>query len=214
MSDKRKAEEVVKDLLESFRAEDAPIVETRRTEVRTASHDFVGMATPEDMAAICSIFMSLFGTAVSSTISGYADNMLNTAWPHIRKEMLGHYGVEEKHLKLVHELIEGPIRDIAREDMHRPPSEQRVPIALEQSVDTMIQFGLAMFTLGKQQKPLNFGGFKAALYKCIMRMLAAGGIDPNKGTVSDRVRELVIETVDRFRKEEAIRKDFGEQDDG
>lgn len=202
MSDKRPASELVNELLGQF--SESPIKKAPSTGKNTVSHQtmkmpmalFEEVSTPEDVAALCSLFVSLIGTMAGSSVSSFAFTALNELWPTIAKEINGKNGVEQKHIDLVQSLIQAPLTEVGQEQTRQPEDKQKVPTTLHSLVNTLIVFGVACYTLGKQGKPIKFDtGFKQAVFDRCKVMLEAGGVLFDKGTIQRHLPDLIDELI-------------------
>ena len=206
MTNKRDPEHIVSELLAGFSEPDIKKSKTGKNVVQSEAIkmpalDFDKFANGEDVAALCSLLLSLVASAAGSTVTGYAHNILTSMWPTIAKEMVGEHGITQEHVDLITTLLKSGLKPIARDDATRPVSEQKVPVLLEKQVQSLVQFGIAMHALGKLNGPIRFqAGFKTTVLKVVNEQLAAGGVAPEKGTLPERLIEIIDGIVDAEQK--------------
>ena len=209
MTKKNDPEKLVKDLLESFQ-EDRVIPnkpQVTHQKLKASEADFSEMCNPHDLAALCSLFVSIIGTISASAMSGFAAAVADEMIPEISKDIVGER-VTERHVAFVQKLLDDPLQRIAKNDSQKPPDEQRVPIMLQTFIEGIVQFALAMHTLGRLGGDIKFGsGFDTAVYKMVLKQLETGGINVTKGTLPSVLHDLVTEVIDHARIEYEARND-------
>jgi hypothetical protein len=197
----KKAEQLVDDLLESFRQDNTT---TLRGSVSLQDEpdvrleiDFTGMDSPEDGAAILSIIISIMGTMFNSSFTGFARAAHEDMLPELIRHMEKHNDdIQSKHIAFVKRLIEPMFQSIEDKDNKASFDEVRLPFNIRNTAHAMAALGMVMYTAGQNSTALDFDtGYKATLARTIQAAMKNAGVVPNVGSVNKIIGLAVDDAI-------------------